>query len=63
MAIPIAGDDKEALTVASTLVRDAGFDPVIIDSLESAKYFARGGPLYGQEITAKEMQQRLKTLK
>jgi predicted dinucleotide-binding enzyme len=63
MAIPIAGDDKDALTVASTLVRDAGFDPVIIGSLESAKHFARGGPLYGQEITAKEMQQRLKTLK
>jgi predicted dinucleotide-binding enzyme len=27
MAIPIAGDDKDALTVASRLVRDAGFDP------------------------------------
>ncbi|MBI4523013.1 MAG: NAD(P)-binding domain-containing protein [Deltaproteobacteria bacterium] len=63
MAIPIAGDDKEALNAASRLVRDAGFDPVIIGSLESAKQFARGGPLYGQEITAKEMQERLKTLK
>ncbi|MGH7847997.1 MAG: NADPH-dependent F420 reductase [Candidatus Binatia bacterium] len=63
IAIPIAGDDKEALTVASRLIRDAGFDPVIIGPLESAKHFARGAPLYGQEITAKEMQQRLKTLK
>jgi predicted dinucleotide-binding enzyme len=63
MAIPIAGDDKDALTVASGLVRDAGFDPVIIGSLESAKYFAQGGPLYGQDITAQEMQQRLKTLR
>ena len=63
MAIPIAGDDKEALAVAQTLVRDAGFDPVIIGGLESAKYFAQGGPLYGQEITAQEMQQRLKTLR
>jgi hypothetical protein len=36
---------------------------VIIGSLESAKHFARGAPLYGKEITAKEMQQRLKTLK
>ena len=62
MAIPIAGDDKDALTVASGLVRDAGFDPVIIGPLESAKYFAQGGPLYGQDITAQEMQQRLKTL-
>ena len=63
MAIPIAGDDKDALTVASGLVRDAGFDPVIIGPLESAKYFAQGGPLYGQDITAQEMQQRLKTLR
>ena len=62
MAIPIAGDDKEALTVASKLIQDAGFDPVIIGSLQSAKLFARGGPLYGQRITAKEMQLRLKKL-
>jgi predicted dinucleotide-binding enzyme len=63
MAIPIAGDDKDALAVAQTLVRDAGFDPVIIGGLEKAKYFAQGGPLYGQEITAQEMQQRLSTLR
>jgi hypothetical protein len=63
MAIPIAGDDKDALALAQTLVRDAGFDPVIIGGLEDAKYFAQGGPLYGQEITAQEMQQRLNTLR
>jgi predicted dinucleotide-binding enzyme len=63
MAIPIAGDDKEALGVAQTLVRDAGFDAVIIGGLESAKIFAQGGPLYGQDITAQEMQQRLKSLR
>jgi 8-hydroxy-5-deazaflavin:NADPH oxidoreductase len=62
MAIPIAGDDKEALALASILIRDAGFDPVIIGSLQSAKLFAQGGPLYGQQITAKEMQLRLKKL-
>jgi predicted dinucleotide-binding enzyme len=62
IAIPIAGDDQEALKVASRLVRDAGFDPVIIGSLERAKHFAQGAPLYGQEITAQEMQQRVKTL-
>jgi 8-hydroxy-5-deazaflavin:NADPH oxidoreductase len=63
MAIPIAADDKEALAIASRLVRDAGFDPVVIGSLESAKLFAQGGPLYGQQITAQEMQARLKTLR
>ena len=63
MAIPIAGDDKEALSVAQTLVRDAGFDPVLVGTLESAKLFAQGGPLYGQDITAREMEQRLKALR
>ena len=63
MAIPLAGDDKKALAIASTLVRNAGFEPVIIGSLEQAKLFARGGPLYGQEITAQEMQRRLKALR
>jgi predicted dinucleotide-binding enzyme len=63
MAIPIAGDDRAALDVAQTLVRDAGFDPVVIGRLESATLFAQGGPLYGQEMTAREMQQRLKTLR
>ncbi len=29
MAIPIAGDDQQALEVAKTLVRDAGFEPVV----------------------------------
>jgi 8-hydroxy-5-deazaflavin:NADPH oxidoreductase len=62
MAIPFAGDDKEALAMASKLIQDAGFDPVIVGSLQSAKLFARGGPLYGQQITAKEMQLRLKKL-
>ena len=49
MAIPIAGEDKEALALASKLIQDAGFDPVIIGSLQSAKLFAQGGPLYGQQ--------------
>ncbi len=63
IAIPIAGDDQEALKVASGLVHDAGFEPVIIGSLERSKYFEQGGPLYGQEITAQEMRERLKTFK
>jgi len=62
MAIPIAGDDKEALAVAEGLVRDAGFDPVVIGSLQNATLFAQGGPLYGQDITAIEMRARLKKL-
>ena len=63
IGIPMAGDDKDALAIASALVRDAGFDPVIIGPLERAKDFAQGAPLYGQEISAQEMQQRAKSLR
>ncbi len=63
MAIPLAGDDKEALAVASTLVHDAGFDPVVIGSLARAKDFAQGAPLYNQQLTAAEMRQRADAIK
>lgn len=63
IGIPMAGDDKDALAIGSSLVRDAGFDPVIIGPLERAKDFSQGAPLYGQEITAQEMQQRAKSLR
>ena len=62
MAIPIAGDDQEAIAVASKLVRDAGFDPVEVGGLQRSKIFEQGGPLYGAEMSAQEMRERLKTL-
>ena len=63
MAIPLAGDDKEALATASTLVHDAGFDPVVVGSLARAKDFQQGGPLYGQQLTAQEFRKRLEAMK
>jgi len=57
MAIPMAGDDPHALEVASALVRDAGFDPVVVP-LKRAQEFAQGGPLYGKQMTAKELRER-----
>jgi hypothetical protein len=62
IAIPMAGDDQEALKVASGLVRDAGFEPVILGSLQRSKVFEQGGPLYGAQISAQEMRERLKTI-
>jgi predicted dinucleotide-binding enzyme len=62
MAMPIAGDDQEALKVASGLVRDAGFEPVIIGSLQRSKVFEQGGPLYGAEMSPEQMRERLKTI-
>jgi 8-hydroxy-5-deazaflavin:NADPH oxidoreductase len=63
MAIPLAGDDKDALAIASTLVRDAGFDPVVIGPLARAKDFAQGAPLYNQQLTAADMRQRADAIK
>ena len=63
MAIPMAGDDKGALDVASQLVRDAGFDPVVIGPLERARDFSQGAPLYGVQLTAAEMRQKADALK
>jgi len=57
MAIPMAGDDPHAVEVASQLVRDAGFDPVVVP-LKRAQEFAQGGPIYGQQLTAKELRER-----
>lgn len=57
VAIPIAGDDKTAIDVASRLVEDAGFDPVLIGPLTAAKQFDQGGPLYGKVVSAREMRE------
>jgi predicted dinucleotide-binding enzyme len=59
VAIPLAGDDKQALEVASRLVRDAGFEPVIVGPLASAKKFDVGTAVFGRALTAAELKQRL----
>jgi hypothetical protein len=59
IAIPLAGDDSQALTVAKQLVKDAGFEPVVVGPLSSAKLFDVGSPVYVQLLTAKELRARL----
>jgi predicted dinucleotide-binding enzyme len=59
LAVPIAGDDQEAVEVAATLVRDAGFDPVEVGKLADASRFQRGAPGYGQNVGAAELRQKL----
>jgi predicted dinucleotide-binding enzyme len=59
LAIPIAGDDGEAVSIAAGLVGDAGFDPVIVGKLADARIFQRGGPGYGQPVSAAELRQKL----
>ncbi len=59
LAIPIAGDDADAVKVAAGLVRDAGFDPVVVGKLADARRFQRGNPGYGQPVSAAELKQKL----
>src|SRR5437868_11404194 len=59
LAVPLAGDDQEALQVAAGLVRDAGFDPVEVGKLADARRFQRGAPGYGQNVSATELKQKL----
>src|SRR6185369_4880048 len=58
-AIPLAGDDAEALRVAQRLVRDAGFDPVVVGGLASAKLFDVDTAVYVKLLTAAETRKAL----
>jgi len=46
--MPIAGDDVQAIAVVSRLVRDVGFEPVLIGGLAKGKYLMPGTPLAGE---------------
>jgi 8-hydroxy-5-deazaflavin:NADPH oxidoreductase len=59
VAIPIAADDQEALRVAARLVKDAGFQPVVVGSLARARLFDVGTSVYTQLLTADELKARL----
>jgi 8-hydroxy-5-deazaflavin:NADPH oxidoreductase len=62
IGMPIAGDDKKAIEVASRLVREAGFEPVLVGGLDMGKYLMPGTPLAG-EHTPEEIRSVAATLK
>jgi hypothetical protein len=59
LAVPIAGDDAQAVEVAAQLVRDAGCEPVAVGDLAAASSFQRGGPGFRANTTAPELRRRL----
>jgi 8-hydroxy-5-deazaflavin:NADPH oxidoreductase len=59
LAIPIASDDADAMKISAGLVRDAGFDPVVVGNLADASKFQMGAPGFGQQVTAAELKQKL----
>jgi predicted dinucleotide-binding enzyme len=48
IGMPIAGDDAEALDIASRLVREVGYEPVAIGGLAMGRYLMPGTPLAGE---------------
>lgn len=48
IAMPIAGDDAEAIALASRLIRDIGYEPVLIGGLAMGKHLMPGTPLAGE---------------
>jgi 8-hydroxy-5-deazaflavin:NADPH oxidoreductase len=61
IGLPIAGD-KEAIETTSRLVREAGFEPVVVGGLNMGKYLMPGTPLAG-EHTPDEVRHIAATLK
>jgi predicted dinucleotide-binding enzyme len=59
LAIPLGGDDVDALAVAQRLVNDAGFDPVVVGSLARSREFDLGQPLGKGDWTAAKLRAQL----
>ena len=61
--MPIAGDDQAAIATASSLIRDVGYEPVLVGTLAAmGKHLIPGTPLAG-ERSADEVRKVAATLK
>ena len=61
MGMPIAGDDAGAIAVASRLVREVGYEPVLVGPLAMGRFLIPGTPLAG-ERTPEEIRRIVATL-
>ncbi len=63
VGMPIAGDDPKAIEIASALIREVGYEPVVVGSLASmGKYLIPGTPLGGEHSPA-EIRKIITTLR
>jgi len=62
VGVPIAGDDPNAIALATGLIKGIGFEPVLVGGLAMGKYLVPGTPLAG-EHTAAEIRQIVSSLK
>jgi 8-hydroxy-5-deazaflavin:NADPH oxidoreductase len=62
VGMPISGDDKQAIEIASALIRELGYEPVLVGGTAMGKYLMPGTPLAG-EHSAEEIRKIASTLK
>jgi len=62
IGMPIAGDDKQAIETASRVIKDVGYEPVLVGGLAMGKYLMPGTPLAG-EHSPDELRKIASTLK
>jgi predicted dinucleotide-binding enzyme len=55
VGIPLAGNDREAVETAARLVRDAGFDPVIVGALARGREFEPDTRPYNTGMSGREL--------
>jgi predicted dinucleotide-binding enzyme len=60
--MPMAGDDQQAIALATRLVRDAGFEPVLVGGLVMGRHLMPGTALAG-ERSPEEIRKIAATLK
>jgi predicted dinucleotide-binding enzyme len=48
--MPIAGDDPKAIAIASGLIRDVGYEPVLIGPLAMGRHLVPRQPLAGERL-------------
>jgi predicted dinucleotide-binding enzyme len=61
IGMPIASDEAQAVAMASRLIRDIGYEPVLIGGLAMGKHLMPGTPLAG-EHTPEEIRRIAATL-
>jgi predicted dinucleotide-binding enzyme len=49
IGMPIAGDDEEAIEIASRMIRDLGYEPVLVGATAMGRYLMPGTPLAGEK--------------
>ena len=52
VGVPIAGDDPKAIAVAQRLIREIGFEPVLVGGLAMGRHLVPGTPLGGEHTPA-----------